>query len=88
MLKLFITILGIVFCCSNVFAAEDVQRQEALEQFDNDVGGGSRLINTVPPKTQNELFEEAVPPPFMDDDPFYPDGGMEDEFMYRNLRED
>ncbi|MDP8298502.1 MAG: hypothetical protein P9L88_01155 [Candidatus Tantalella remota] len=86
--KIFIFIFSLMFFCGNVHSDEDVEREAALKQFDNDVDGGNALVNTVPPKTQNQLFEESVPPPFFDDDPWYPEDPMEDEFMYRNLRED
>ena len=75
-----------------VLSQEDRARDEALEQFDDEVDGATKLQDTVPPLSEGQIDEDCAP--FWFDDPFYdgpfcgPGIGLEDEWEYRRLEEE
>ena len=90
-IPVFLLLLSLIMTVP-VLAQEDRARDEALEQFDDEVDGATRLQDTVPPLSEDQIDEDCAP--FWFDDPFY-DGpfygrgiGLEDEWEYRRLEEE
>jgi hypothetical protein len=71
--------------------AQDVPREEALKEFDDEVNGARTTTNTVPPLTHRQLEDTRCT--FCDDpcywgDPFFGPGDEMDYELWRSEHDD
>ena len=83
----------IFLAISNLYVishAEDIAREEALEEFDNEVNGAKKTTNTVRPLSHEELEDARAPMWDYDewDDPFFGPGGSMDYELWRSEQDD
>lgn len=71
--------------------AQDLAREEALEEFDDEVNGASGTTDTVPPLSKRQLEDARAPmwdDPWEWDDPFLGPGDEMDYELWRAEHED